>query len=323
MVVVGGGHAGCEAALAAHRMGARTALVTHRFDRIGEMSCNPAIGGLGKGHLVREIDALDGMMGWAADQAGIQFRLLNRSKGPAVQGPRTQVDRALYRAAVQGVFRRRPDLDVIEGEVVDLPVTEGRVIGVTLADGCLLESATVVLTTGTFLRGVIHIGDRQIPAGRHGDPASERLAARMADLGLALGRLKTGTPPRLRRTSIDWDSLPQQAGDPIPEMLSFLSEAPTAAQVSLRDHANKRENSRDRSGQHLPGPRCIAAAFQAVARDTALRSKTRSCVFPTATSHQIFLEPEGLDSDIVYPNGISTSLPADVQLAYVRTIVRP
>ena len=197
VLVVGGGHAGTEAALAAFRMGAKTALITHRFDRIGEMSCNPAIGGLGKGHLVREIDALDGVMGWAADQAGIQFRLLNRGKGPAVQGPRVQADRSLYRRAVQAAFRSRPELQVIEGEVIDLRVNSDRIDGLTLAGGIELAARAIVLTTGTFLRGVIHVGDRQLPAGRLGDPASDRLAAFIGDVGLGLGRLKTGTPPRL------------------------------------------------------------------------------------------------------------------------------
>ncbi len=319
VVVVGGGHAGAEAALAAHRMGARTALVTHRFDRIGEMSCNPAIGGLGKGHLVREVDALDGVMGWAADQAGIQLRLLNRGKGPAVQGPRTQADRALYRAAVQRAIRACADLAVIEGEVTDLEIVAGRIVGVKLAGGARVSTGAAILTTGTFLRGMIHIGDVRTPAGRLGDPASDRLAARIADLGLGLGRLKTGTPPRLARRSIAWDRLEQQPADSAPEMLSFLSPGPVAAQISCAitrtneaTHDVVRENIRRSAmyGGNITGkgPRYCPSIEDKIMR------------FPERMSHQLFLEPEGLTSDVVYPNGISTSLPENVQVEYVQTI---
>lgn len=319
VVVIGGGHAGTEAAHAAYRLGARTVLITHRFDRIGEMSCNPAIGGLGKGHLVREIDALDGVMGLAADRAGIQFRLLNRSKGPAVQGPRTQADRSLYRAAVQATFLMRPELDIIEGEVTDLNESGGVVTGVCLADGARLSAHAVVLTAGTFLRGVIHQGDAQTAAGRIGDPASVRLAERLRDLGLPLGRLKTGTPPRLRRSTIDWSALAMQPGDNHPEMMSFLSDHPHVEQIDCgitttnpQTHEIIRSNihrSAMYSGQvSSSGPRYCPSIEDKITR------------FADKSGHQVFLEPEGLKSDVIYPNGISTSLPIDVQLQYVRSI---
>ena len=319
VVVVGGGHAGAEAALAAHRMGARVALATHRFDRLGEMSCNPAIGGLGKGHLVREIDALDGLMGRAADAAGIQFRLLNRSKGAAAQGPRAQADRGLYRAAVQAAFRARPELRVIEDEVVDLIVEGGAVAGVDLASGGTLRAGAVILTTGTFLRGVIHVGDERRPAGRAGDPASIRLAGRIGDLGLPLGRLKTGTPPRLDGRSIDWDRVARQPGDADPVLLSFLSRGPAVRQIACgvtatnaRTHAIIRDNLHRSAiyggGIASSGPRYCPSIEDKVVR------------FADKDAHQVFLEPEGLDDTTVYPNGVSTSLPADVQEAYVRTI---
>lgn len=319
VVVVGGGHAGCEAALAAHRMGARTALVTHRFDRMGEMSCNPAIGGLGKGHLVREIDALDGLMGWAADQAGIQFRLLNRGKGPAVQGPRTQADRSLYRNAVQAALRSRPDVIIIEAEVAELSMASGRIAGVILSDGATIGAGATVLTTGTFLRGVIHIGDRQIPAGRLGDPASNRLAACISDLGLALGRLKTGTPPRLSRASIDWSSLPQQPADETPEMLSFLSRRPVASQIHCAI-TRTNEATHELVRRNISRSAMYAGAISGRGPRYCPSIEDKIMRFPERVSHQIFLEPEGLESDVVYPNGISTSLPADVQDEYVRSI---
>jgi tRNA uridine 5-carboxymethylaminomethyl modification enzyme len=319
VVVVGGGHAGAEAALAAHRMGARVVLATHRFDRLGEMSCNPAIGGLGKGHLVREIDALDGLMGRAADAAGIQFRLLNRSKGPAAQGPRAQADRRFYRQAVQAAFRVRPDLRVVEDEVVDLLVEGGAAAGVALRNGGPVRATAVVLTTGTFLRGVIHIGEERRPAGRIGDPAAVRLAARVADLGLPVGRLKTGTPPRLDHRSIDWDRVGRQPGDNDPVLFSFLSRAPAARQIACgvtatnaRTHAIIRDNLHRSAiyGGHIDstGPRYCPSIEDKVVR------------FADKEAHQVFLEPEGLDDPTVYPNGISTSLPEDVQEAYVRTI---
>jgi tRNA uridine 5-carboxymethylaminomethyl modification enzyme len=319
VIVVGGGHAGAEAAHAAARMGARTALVTLRFDGIGVMSCNPAIGGLGKGHLVREIDALDGLMGWAADRAGIQFRLLNRRKGPAVQGPRAQTDRKLYMAAIQSALGSAHGLTVFEGEVVDLIMRGNAVSGIVLADGSEIKCSAVILTTGTFLRGVIHIGDKRQLGGRMGDKPSIRLAERLSGFGLPLGRLKTGTPPRLDGRTIDWDSLEKQPGDDEPELFSFLSNAPAVLQVSCgithtneETHAIIRDNlSRSAMyGGHIEGlgPRYCPSIEDKVVR------------FADKGSHQVFLEPEGLDVDTVYPNGISTSLPAEVQEDYVRSI---
>lgn len=317
VIVIGGGHAGVEAALAADRVGARVALATHRFSALGEMSCNPAIGGLGKGHIVREIDALDGAMGLAADQAGIQFRLLNRRKGPAVRGPRAQCDRALYRAAIQ-VMISRSGVEVIEGEVTDLVFDRDRIGGVVLSDEPLRAGA-VVVTTGTFLRGVIHIGEERRPGGRIGDDAATRLAARFDDLGLPLGRLKTGTPPRLVRKSIDWDRLEEQKGDDKPSLFSFLSDAPASRQISCaitwtrdRTHQIIRENL-DRSAMYSgriagTGPRYCPSIEDKIVR------------FADKESHQIFLEPEGLDDPLVYPNGVSTSLPVDVQEAFIRSI---
>ncbi len=319
VIVIGGGHAGCEAAAAAARMGARTALVTHSLATIGEMSCNPAIGGLGKGHLVREIDALDGLMGRVADQAGIQFRVLNRSKGPAVQGPRAQADRKLYRKAMQAAISTTPALEVIEAAVEDLTVTDGTVSGVLTADGRHLGAGSVVLTTGTFLRGLIHIGERKIPAGRIGEAPALGLSARLYGLGLRMGRLKTGTPPRLDGRTIDWDGLEVQRGDDPPQPFSFLTETITTPQVVCRiTHTTRAthaviERNLSRapmySGQiESTGPRYCPSI-----EDKVVRFKERG-------SHQIFLEPEGLDDDTVYPNGISTSLPEDVQLAFLKTI---
>ncbi len=319
VIVVGGGHAGTEAALVAARMGARALLVTHRFDRIGEMSCNPAIGGLGKGHIVREIDALDGVMGRSADAAGIQFRLLNRKKGPAAQGPRTQADRALYRRAVQEYVRATINLEVMECEVTDLIEECGQVRGVRASGDLEVRSRTVVITTGTFLRGQIHLGEESWSAGRAGDPAAERLARRIADFGLPLGRLKTGTPPRLARDSIDWSVLEAQHGDEDATMLSFLSVGPEVRQVTCGiTHTNERVHEIIRANLHRSpvyggriagsGPRYCPSIEDKIVR------------FAEKSSHQIFLEPEGLDSDTVYPNGISTSLPAEVQLALVRSM---
>ena len=319
VIVVGGGHAGTEAAMAAHRLGARTVLVTHRFDRLGEMSCNPALGGLGKGHIVREIDAMDGLMGRAADEAAIQFRLLNRSKGPAAQGPRVQADRARYRAAVQRAFRKRPDLEVVEGEVVDLIVERGVVGGVRLAGGGAVRAGAVVLTTGTFLRGLIHMGEETRPAGRLGDAAATRLAERMDELALPLGRLKTGTPPRLDGRTIDWDAVRRQPGDETPVMLSFLSGGPACRQVACgvtetneRTHSIIRENLH-RSAMYGGRIEGVGPRYCPSIEDKVVR-------FADKASHQIFLEPEGLDTATVYPNGISTSLPPEVQEAYVRSI---
>jgi tRNA uridine 5-carboxymethylaminomethyl modification enzyme len=319
VIVIGGGHAGAEAAHAAARMGVRVALVTLKRDGIGVMSCNPAIGGLGKGHLVREIDALDGIMGKAADEAGIQFRLLNRRKGPAVQGPRAQADRKLYRQAVQRQLAQLPGIDVIEGEAVDFSMEDNGISGVELADGSLISARAVVLTTGTFLRGVIHIGDERRAGGRMGDGPAVRLAERIDGFGLPLGRLKTGTPPRLDGRTIDWASLEAQPGDDVPVMFSFLSKAPVAPQVSCGiTHTNERTHEIIRAnlgrsamyGGHIDG---VGPRYCPSIEDKVVR-------FSDKLSHQIFLEPEGADDPTVYPNGISTSLPADVQADYVHSI---
>jgi tRNA uridine 5-carboxymethylaminomethyl modification enzyme len=319
VIVVGGGHAGCEAAAAAARMGARTALVTQRFASVGAMSCNPSIGGLGKGHLVREIDALDGLMGRIADAAGIQFRLLNRRKGPAVRGPRAQADRKLYAAAMQQAISQTPSLTVVEGEVDDISIHEGRATGVVLGDGRAFAAASIVLTTGTFLRGLIHIGDRQIPAGRVGEAPALGLSRTLERAGFALGRLKTGTPPRLDGSTIDWAALEMQPGDDPPEPFSTLTARITNRQIecaitrtSAATHAIIRDNvhrSPMYSGQiKSRGPRYCPSIEDKIMR------------FGDREGHQIFLEPEGLDDTTVYPNGISTSLPEDVQAAVVASI---
>ncbi len=355
VIVIGGGHAGCEAAAAAARLGARTLLLTHKIETIGEMSCNPAIGGLGKGHLVREIDALDGVMGRVADAAGIQFRLLNRSKGPAVRGPRAQSDRKLYRQAMQAALAGQPNLTIVAAAVEDLilhrsPDAEGdpgptdeasveatefatatgtgpraarspgeRVVGVRTQDGREFTAPRIVLTTGTFLKGVIHIGDRRIPAGRHGEAPAIGLSERLYGAGFALGRLKTGTPARLDGNTIDWGSLEKQHGDDEPAPFSFLTEKITNAQVACGvTHTNAQthriiEESLSKSAVYSGaisgrGPRYCPSIEDKVVR------------FAEKQAHQIFLEPEGLDDDTIYPNGISTSLPEDVQERFIRTI---
>lgn len=319
VIVIGGGHAGCEAAAASARMGASTALVTHRFATVGAMSCNPAIGGLGKGHLVREIDALDGLMGRVADQGGIQFRVLNRRKGPAVRGPRAQADRKLYAAAMQQAIRETPNLAVVEAEADDIIVEDGRVCGLKLADGRILSAGAVVLTTGTFLRGLIHIGEQKTPAGRVGEAPALGLSVSLERLGLKLGRLKTGTPPRLDGRTIDWKSLEMQPGDTPPEPFSTLTDRITTPQVECgitrttnATHEVIRANvhrSPMYSGQiESRGPRYCPSIEDKIVR------------FGERDGHQIFLEPEGLDDDTVYPNGISTSLPVDVQEAVVASI---
>ncbi len=320
VIVVGGGHAGCEAAAAAARIGARTLLLTHKRATIGEMSCNPAIGGLGKGHLVREIDALDGIMGRAIDRAGIQFRILNRSKGPAVHGPRAQADRNLYRRAIAELLAETPNLDIAEGAAEDLMLDDaGGAAGVILADGGFITAGRVVLTTGTFLNGLIHIGEEKIPAGRVGEAPSHGLAATLARAGFALGRLKTGTPPRLDGKTIDWEGLDRQPGDDPPPPFSFVTDRITTPQVACHittttaaTHAVIRANlhrspmySGDITGT---GPRYCPSIEDKIVR------------FAERDRHQIFLEPEGLDDDTVYPNGISTSLPREVQEAFLRTI---
>ncbi|WP_199286351.1 tRNA uridine-5-carboxymethylaminomethyl(34) synthesis enzyme MnmG [Pseudogemmobacter humi] len=319
VIVVGGGHAGAEAAAASARMGAMTALVTMRAATIGIMSCNPAIGGLGKGHLVREVDAMDGIMGRAGDMAGIQYRLLNRRKGPAVQGPRTQADRRLYRDAVQGLLAAEPQLTILEGEAAALLLDSGRIAGIALADGSEIHAQAVVLTTGTFLNGLIHVGDKSLPGGRVGDNASVRLAQQIRDLGLTTGRLKTGTPPRLDGRTIDWNRLEMQPADEDPVVLSFLHHKPLVRQISCgithtsaATHEIIRDNlSRSAMyGGHIDG---VGPRYCPSIEDKVVR-------FADKDSHQVFLEPEGLDDPTVYPNGISTSLPAEVQEAYVRTI---
>jgi len=319
VVVIGGGHAGCEAAAVSARMGATTALVTHRFATIGAMSCNPAIGGLGKGHLVREIDALDGLMGRVADAGGIQFRVLNRRKGPAVRGPRAQADRKLYAAAMQTAIRAIRHLTVIEAEADDLILRDGRVAGVILGDGRRLAAGAVVLTTGTFLRGLIHIGEKQIPAGRVGEAPANGLSRTLENAGFALGRLKTGTPPRLDGRTIDWSALAMQPGDDPPEAFSLLTARITNPQIECgitrtvpATHDIIRANvhrSPMYSGQIAStGPRYCPSIEDKIVK------------FGERDGHQIFLEPEGLDDHTVYPNGISTSLPEDIQHALVATI---
>jgi tRNA uridine 5-carboxymethylaminomethyl modification enzyme len=319
VLVIGGGHAGCEAAAAAARTGAVTGLITHRFSTIGAMSCNPAIGGLGKGHLVREIDALDGLMGVVADAGGIQFRLLNRRKGPAVRGPRAQADRKLYAAAMQAAILGTNNLSVVEGEAEDLAIEEGRVAAVRLKDGALLRAGAVVLTTGTFLRGLIHIGELQRPAGRVGEAPSMGLSLTLERLGFVLGRLKTGTPPRLDGRTIDWAGVEMQPGDEPPEPFSVLTERIANPQIHCgitrtveATHRIVRDNvhrSPMYSGQiRSRGPRYCPSIEDKIVR------------FGDRDGHQIFLEPEGLDDTTVYPNGISTSLPEEVQLAILATI---
>jgi len=319
VIVIGGGHAGTEAAAASARLGARTALITHRADTIGEMSCNPAIGGLGKGHLVREVDALDGLMGRVADQAGIQFRLLNRSKGPAVRGPRAQADRKLFRQAMQTAIAEQANLAVISAAAHGFVIEHGRVAGVVCEDGRQFACGAAVLTTGTFMNGLIHIGDRRIPAGRHGEPPSRGFSEQLAQAGLQLGRLKTGTPARLSGRTIAWNRLEEQKGDDNPVPFSFLTDRITTPQLSCyitsttaEGHRLIRENMH-RSPLYSGQIEGIGPRYCPSIEDKVQRFRDRD-------SHQVFLEPEGLDDDTVYPNGISTSLPEDVQEGFIRSM---
>jgi tRNA uridine 5-carboxymethylaminomethyl modification enzyme len=319
VVVIGGGHAGCEAAAAAARIGARTALLTHRFDTIGAMSCNPAIGGLGKGHLVREVDALDGLMGRAADAAGIQFRLLNRRKGPAVRGPRTQADRRLYAAAMQGFIREQAGLDVIENEAAGVRIENGRIVAVDLADGTELHCGALVIATGTFLRGLIHVGTKSWAAGRAGDRASVTLAKSLISHGFALGRLKTGTPARLDGRTIRWNEIEMQPADSEPEPFSMLTDVIVNRQIECgitRTTAETHsiiEANLSRSAMYGGRIEGVGPRYCPSIEDKVVR-------FADRESHQIFLEPEGLDDPSVYPNGLSTSLPEDVQSAFLKTL---
>ncbi len=320
VIVVGGGHAGCEAAHAAARVGASVGLVTLKREGIGVMSCNPAIGGLGKGHLVREIDALDGVMGRVADAAGIQFRLLNRKKGPAVQGPRAQSDRVVYRERMLSEIEAHPLIDVIEGEVADLMVSSAQVTGVELADGSQIHGRRVILTTGTFLNGTIHIGHEARSGGRMGEAPSIRLANRLYDLNLPMGRLKTGTPPRLDGKTINWDALEPQPGDEDPYLFSFMSSGPDLRQVDCAiTHTN--EETHDIIWKNIGSSAMYGGRIDGVGPRYCPSIEDKITRFADKTSHQIFLEPEGLTTDTVYPNGISTSLPKDVQEAYVHSIV--
>lgn len=319
VIVVGGGHAGCEAAGAAARMGARTALVTHKRETIGVMSCNPAIGGLGKGHLVREIDALDGYMGRVADKAGIQFRLLNRSKGPAVQGPRTQADRKIYRETMQAEIGNTPGLGVVEAAVEDLIVEGGHVAGVVLGDGRVLRAAAVVLATGTFLNGLIHEGEKKTPAGRRGDKPAVALSKRLYSLGLTMGRLKTGTPARVDGRSIDWSVLEMQGADAEPQPFSFLTERITTPQISC-GITHTTPETHEIIKKNLNRAPMYSGEIDSVGPRYCPSIEDKVVRFADREAHQVFLEPEGLDDDTVYPNGISTSLPVDVQDAFLRTM---
>ncbi len=319
VIIVGGGHAGAEAAAASARIGARTALVTLSAAQIGVMSCNPAIGGLGKGHLVREIDAMDGLMGRAADMAGIQFRLLNRSKGPAVQGPRTQADRKLYRTAVRSLLDEHEMLRIIEGEASAFRMIDGKVRGLELADGRALQAAAVVLTTGTFLRGLIHLGDQTFPAGRIGEKRAERLSGALEAAGFRLGRLKTGTPARLKGWSIDWSGLDLQHADADPIAFSALTKSVANPQIACGiTRTTAKTHDIIRSNLHRSAVYSGAIEFNGPRYCPSIEDKIVR--FGDRDGHQVFLEPEGLDDDTVYPNGLSTSLPADVQLEMLRTM---
>ncbi|GLR58077.1 tRNA uridine-5-carboxymethylaminomethyl(34) synthesis enzyme MnmG [Rhizobium indigoferae] len=319
VIVIGGGHAGSEAASAAARLGAKTGLITHRRDTIGVMSCNPAIGGLGKGHLVREIDAMDGLMGRVADAAGIQFRMLNKKKGAAVRGPRTQADRKLYRLAMLAAIEATPGLDIIEGDAFDLEVVDGRVAGVFMKDGRILKAPAVVLTTGTFLRGLIHIGSEKTPAGRVGEPPSIGLSATLGRLGLQLGRLKTGTPARLDGKTIDWQSVGRQGADEELVPFSFMTDAITTPQIEC-GVTRTTEATHRIIVDNIMRSAMYSGQIEGVGPRYCPSIEDKLVKFGERDGHQVFLEPEGLDDDTVYPNGISTSLPAEVQAEFIKTI---
>jgi len=319
VIIIGGGHAGCEAAAASARSGANTALVTYSLDNLGTMSCNPAIGGLGKGHLVREIDVLDGVMGVAADKAGIQFRLLNRRKGPAVRGPRTQADRGLYRKAIQNLILSQPNLSVIEDEVIDLHIEDNAIRGAVLAKYGLMPASSVVLTTGTFLDGLIHIGATTWPAGRMGEKPSLKLAEKLKSYNIKLGRLKTGTPPRLDKTTIDWDSLPKQSADADPVPFSLLTERIDQPQIDCAiSRTNEKTHKIIRDNLHLSA--MYSGKIEGIGPRYCPSIEDKIVRFGERDGHQIFLEPEGLEDNTIYPNGLSTSLPENVQADIIHSM---
>jgi len=319
VIVVGGGHAGVEAACASSRIGAKTALISHKIDKIGEMSCNPAIGGLGKGHLVREIDALDGVMGLAIDDSGIQFRMLNMSRGPAVRGPRAQADRELYKNSVQNTIKNQTNLSIIEGSVEDLLIKENKVIGVLVAKIGEIFSESLVLTTGTFLRGLIRVGKKSFPAGRSGDKPSVNLAKTIESIGFSIGRLKTGTPPRLLKKSINFNDLQKQTADKTPKPFSFINKNIHIRQIACYiTHTNKIAHKIIDDNIHLSPMYSGQIESMGARYCPSIEDKIKK--FASKTQHQIFLEPEGLNSEVIYPNGISTSLPEDVQASFVHTI---
>ena len=319
VIIIGGGHAGTEAASASARLGAKTALITHKIEKIGEMSCNPAIGGLGKGHLVREIDALDGIMGRAIDEAGIQFRMLNASRGPAVRGPRAQADRGLYKKSIKKILENQENLSIIEGSVEDLIINDFIVEGVVLSDSKKIFSKTLVLTTGTFLRGLIRLGKNSIPAGRAGDKPSINLAKKIESLKFSIGRLKTGTPPRIYKKSINFNNLDEQKPDKDPTPFSFINNVINNSQISCYiTHTNINTHKIINNNIHLSPMYSGAIKSTGVRYCPSIEDKVKK--FSQKNSHQIFLEPEGLNSDVIYPNGISTSLPESVQLDFIKTI---
>ena len=319
VIVVGGGHAGVEAACASARIGAKTALISHKKDKIGEMSCNPAIGGLGKGHLVREIDALDGIMGLAIDDSGIQFRMLNMSRGPAVRGPRAQADRNLYKNSIQKIIKNQKNLEIIEGSVEDLLIRDNRVYGVLTENTGEIFSESMVLTTGTFLRGLIRIGTKNYPAGRLGDKPSVNLAKTIESIGFSIGRLKTGTPPRILKKSINFNELQKQLGDKIPKPFSFINKNIHIKQIPCYiTYTNKISHKIVSDNIHLSP--MYSGKIESMGARYCPSIEDPIKKFASKTQHQIFLEPEGLNSEIIYPNGISTSLPEDVQASFVRSL---